>query len=230
MRNYINWKHYGYGLERVIYDLNPSLPCQCEWLLPYYALELSDTLNILDNIAKSKAQTTSLADRHLTAFLASKFELAREIKFNQLEKVPKLKNNPELIAMRILSMAQDKSGQKKLIGLATWAAIRVDKMMDQIHSRKLRNKIRESLKLAAKSGSVSRVLAVVVENNMTQEDHIGFSRANVVYLRNQARIDALKNNETLDKMSQDYGGRIAVFIAYMILCITFYTVLDTYLL
>jgi hypothetical protein len=228
IRSHMGWKFYGFGMERVVYDLNPTLPCQSEWLLPYSVISISETLNVLDNLAKTCAENTSFADRQLAAFLASKIEMTKEVKFTQLSKVPKLRDHPELLALRIISLAQDKNGKQKMVGLATWAAIRVDKLLDNIHSRKLRRKVRQSLRLAAKTGMVSRVLAVVVENDMTKDDHLGFTRANTVYMRNSVRMNALENGSTLKNMSQDFGGRIAVFIAYAILCLTFYLVLDEY--
>lgn len=228
VRMHLKYDQVGFGLERIVYDLNPSLPCQNEWLLPYHAKTVEEALIILDNLAKDKAATTSLADRHLAAFLASRIELLKEVKFNQLARLPSLRNNQELVALRILSMAQDKRGKMKLVGLATWAAMRIDKLIDNIHSRKLRKKIRENLKSAAKTGSISRVLAVMVENDLTRDDHNGFTRANAVYFHNQGKIEALRNQQTIDHMAKDLGGRIAVFTAYIILTITIYVIVDSY--
>lgn len=226
IRSHIKIQGHGFGLERLVYDLNPSLPCQNPMVLPYHATDIGEALTILDNIAKTNAAEHSLADRHLSAFFASKIELGKEIKFHQLAKVPKLREHPELICLRIISMAQDKNGRRKLVGLATWAAMRVDRLLSKVHSRKLRRKIRENLLLAAKSGMVSRVLAVLVENDLTKDDHLGFSRANAIYLKNEAKIKALRNNQSIEKNSQELGGRMAVFLAYLILGVVVYNVVD----
>lgn len=228
VRMYLKHKHIGFGLERLIYDFNPSLPCQSELMLPYHATTAEEALIILDNLAKTNAQSTSLADRHLIAFLASKTETAKEVEFKQLSRVPTLHNNQELIALRLISLAQDKKHRQRLVGLATWAAMRVDKLIDKIHSRKLRKKIRENLKAAAKTGMVSRVLAVLVENDLTREDYSSFIRANRVYLFTSEKINNLNNQQFIDKVSQDFGGRISVFVAYMILSITIFMVIDHY--
>lgn len=228
IRAHIKQQQMGFGLERLVYDLNPSLPCQNEWLMPYHATTAEEALVILDNLAKDKAPGTALAERHLIAFLASKIELAKEVKFTQLAKLPGLRNHPELIALRIISMAQDKKGKTRLVGLSTWAAMRLDTLIENIHSRRLRRKIRENLKAAAKTGLVSRVLAVLVENDLTKDDYAGFTRANAVYLNNVQKIDALQNQQMIDGMARDLGGRIAVFTAYMILTIAIYFIVDHY--
>ncbi len=220
----------GYGMERAMYTLNPSLPCLSDLLLTHHTTTMEEVLLTLDALAKEKAQNTSLLDRHLAAFLASKLELNKEIKFHNLSKIPKLRDHPELQVMRMLSMAQDRIERRKLVGLNCWVAMRLQKLSEHIHNRKARQQLMDVLRQAASTGYISQVLAALVENNLAKDDLDGFSRAAAMFARNKKRLDVLGNPKTVASMSRDLGGRIAVFTAYVILGITVYVLVEQYYL
>lgn len=228
IRMYIKQKDLGFGFERLLYSINPHLPCQSDLLLAHHVTDIEHALRVLDSLAIINARDTSLLDRHLCGFLAANINLSKEIKFTHLAKMPKLRDNPELKALKIISMAQEKVGNLKLVGLATWAAMRVEKQIEQIHNRKTRNKLKEKLKNAASSGMINQTLNALTESDMTREDHAGFSKAAAVYDRNRNRIESLSNPKMVEKMSKDMGGRISVFLAYFVLCVTVYILIDEF--
>lgn len=228
LRPQVKLTSLGFGMERAMYSLNSGLPCQSDLLLPYHVISIEDALNVLDSLSVRMARETSLMDRHLSAFLASKCEMAKEVKFPQLSRFPALRDNPELKTLRILSMAQEKIGRPKLPGLTAWAAMRVERLSDNIHNRRSRKQLKQSLKSAANTGYISYVLATLVESDITKDDYTGFATASMLYARNNQKIDALANPKTVQEMSKDLGARIAVFIAYLVLSITSYILLDQY--
>ncbi len=228
IRMHIKQKDLGFGFERLLYGINPHLPCQSNLLLAHHVTEIEHALRVLDSLALINARDTSLLDRHLCGFLAAGINLSKEIKFAHLAKMPKLRDHPELKALKIISLAQVKAGNPKLVGLATWAAMRVEKLSEHIHNRKTRKTLKERLKDAASSGIISHTLNALTESDMTREDHVGFGKAVAIYDRNRNRIESLSNPKTVDKMSKDMGGRISVFLAYFALCITVYILIDEY--
>ncbi len=230
MRSYLNLTGIGFSMERIMYDLNPSLPCQSELIQPYIATNVKEVLMALDAKAKTMATDSSLIDRHVAAYLASKIDIKKEISFSQLSKLPDLRNDPELQVLKILALAQEKKAKEKMVGLATWAAMRMDKVLHKIHNRKLRKTLQQQLKRAASSGKVLEVISIVLDEDITGDDYEGFSRAQALYHYNVARIDLLRNPKKMELSAKDLGGRIAVFIAYIVLCITCYLMLDQYVL
>ncbi len=229
LRSQLRLKGIGYGIERALYDLNAGLVCQSPLLMPYHIATSEEVLHTLDALAQSH-RNHSLLDRHIAAFVASKIELSKEISFDNLSRLPNLKNNPELQVLRILSMAQEKCGKPRLQGLSTWAAMRLELLIDHINNRALRKKLKSNLKKAAQTGLISYVLAVLIENTYTRDDYSGFSKATAIYQHNLQRIEALQNPKTLAYMSRELGGRFATFCAYMILGITCYILLNQYYL
>lgn len=230
IRLQISMKAIGFGMERAMYTLNPNLPCLSEMLLRYHVTTAEEALAVLDALAVSKGRDTSLLDRHLSAFLASRLEMNKEVKFHQLAKMPALRDNPELQSLHILMLAQERLDKRKLVGLATWCAMRLEKLAENIHNRRTRRQLIEALRNAAATGYLSRVLAVLVESDLAKEDQNGFTRASALYARNFKRLGVLENPKTVAHMSRDLGGRISVFISYLILGITVYVLLEQYYL
>jgi len=220
----------GFGLERMIYDLNPSLPCYSPILRQYHVTSKEDALFTLDALARTKGDKTPLLDKHLAAYFASKINLTKELRMASLEKMPSLKNNEELKILLLLNMVQEKAGKPRLIGLATWAAIRMEAMLENIHNRRLRRLIKKDLKTAAGTGYLSYVLGALIESKITRQDHIGFKKAHAIYQYNSERIKTLENQEMFSDLSHQMGGRLAMILAYLILTVTFYIVVDQYVL
>lgn len=228
-RTLLRFPRIGFGLERVIYDLNPSLPCQSPLLLPYHVTSLEELLLTLDALAKNLAPDTSLLDRHIAAFIASKLSLSKEIQLHDVASIPELANDQELIMVRLLAKAQQKGHKIPLTGLCAWIGMRMEKMIDNIHNRAFRKRMKLQLKGAASAGYVNEMFLIIANREIAIRDYEGFQHATHLYNVNEHRIDQLRNPVVVEKLSNDLGGRISSVLAYIILCITMYFVMSDYL-
>lgn len=225
VKPFLKSRAFGFGLERVLYDLNPSLPCQSDLLRQYHVTSAHEALKALDAIAKNLAPDTSFMDRHLAAFIASKIDLAKEVRLLDLQTIPKLADNAELVVLKILARVQARHDRLQLVGLATWAAMRVEKMLDEIHNRVTRKELKLELKRLAQSGSLADVLSAVVNREIAVRDHEGFARAIAMHQINNAKIDRFQNPKSIAKKANDLGGKLATSISGLGLTITFFIVL-----
>ncbi len=227
-RPYLKSKAMGFGLERILYDLNPSLPCQSPILLPYHITNASDALKTLDALAATLGAETSFADRHIAAFVASKMDMSKEIRFNDLSNVRALANNPELVVMKLLAKAQQKNTKLKLVGLCTWAALRIEKMIDTIHNRIIRKRLKLQLKKLALTGDLYEVMSAVINADVTHHDQDGFVKAIALHQFNHERINRLKNEDILEYKAKRSGGKMAMIISYAALVITSYITITSH--
>ena len=221
-RQYMKNKAFGFGLERILYELNTSLPCQSPILMPYHVTTAADALKTLDALAPTLAPDTAFTDRHLAAFIAAKIDMGKEIKLNDLTNVPALATNQELIVLRILAKAQQKQNKLVLVGLSTWAAMRIEKMIDEIHNRIIRKRLKLQLKKLASSGSLVEVLGSIINRDMVTRDLDGFSEALALHSLGQEKILRLENEDVVSFKARDMGGRIATNICYTAMVITGY--------
>lgn len=229
VRTHLKMRSLGFGLERILYDLNPNLPCQSPLLLPYHITTLQDALRTLDVLAKRLAPDTSIVDRHIAAFLASKIDMGKDIKIHELASIPQLVRNPELIMMKILAKAQVKHDKVLLPGLCTWAAMRMEGMLDTIHNRAYRRKLKLMLKPAAKAGYLNDVINILASKELTSSDLQGFTQAINIYQRNNERMNSMQNPRVVEKMATELGGRISALIAYSILSVVCYMKIAQYM-
>lgn len=227
VRSYLKNKAFGFGLERALYELNPSLPCQAERLKQYHITSLSDLLKTLDALAPSFGEDASFADRHIAAYIATKIDMGKEVRLSDLNTIPALAHNSELIALRILAKAQQKHERLNLVGLATWAALRIEKMLNEIHNRTVRRELKLQLKRLASTGSLNEVLSALINREIMQSDHEGFARAIALHQLNHRKIEWFQNPTLINKRAQDFGGKLASSIALMSMVVVFFLVLST---
>ena len=221
-RQYMRNKSFGFGLERVLYEMNTSLPCQSPLLMQYHVTTAVDALKTLDALAASLAPDTAFTDRHLAAFIAAKIDMGKEMNLNDLHNVPALAMNQELVVLRILAKAQHKQSKLVLVGLSTWAAMRVEKMVDEVHNRIIRKRLKLQLKKIASSGNLAEVLGAIINRDMVTRDLDGFSEALAMHSLGQEKILRLENEDVIVFKARDMGGRIATNICYTIMLIVAY--------
>jgi len=221
-RQYAKMKALGFGNERVLYELNTSLCCQSPLLKPYHIVNVVDALKTLDALASSLAPDTPLTDRHLAAFIASKIDMAKEIKLGDLSSIPALASNEELMMLRLIAKAQQKQAKLVLVGLSTWAAMRIEKLIDEIHNRRIRRRLKLQLRKLAMTGNVSDVLAAIVNREIVNRDLSGFSQSLALHALGHERIERLNSTELLTFRARNLGGKMATNLCYTALAITTY--------
>jgi serine/threonine protein kinase len=228
-RNHIRIKTLGFGLERALYDLNPTLPCQSELVKKYHITNVPDLVRTLDALSSSLAGEQSMVDRHLMAFIASKIEMSKEIKINELSNIAELADNLEPIALQLLAKTQQKIGKIPLIGLAAWAGARIDLILDGVHNRVIRKRLKMNLKRTAIDGSINELLTILLDRDMINKDQEGFSLAISLFAINKKRIERLHDSTIIDIYSQRLGGLISTTFGYSILCVMSYLTLADFM-
>lgn len=194
-------------------------------LRQHHVTTASDALKALDAVAKNLAPDTSFTDRHLAAFIASKIDVSKEVRLLDLSTIPTLANNAELIVLKILARAQARYERLQLVGLTTWAAMRIEKMLDEIHNRVTRKELKMELKRLAQSGVLADVLSAVVNRDIALRDHEGYAKAIANHQINSAKIERFQNPKLIEKSATELGGRLATNISGIALTITFFVVL-----
>ena len=226
-RNFIKMKTLGFGIERALYDLNPSLPCQSELVRKYHITNLPDLLRTLDALASSLGGHQSLVDRHLLGFIGSKLEMTREVKLEELSNIPELASNLEPMALRLLAKAQQKSGKISLTGLTSWVGIRIESILIAVHNRIVRKQLLMQLKRIAVEGSINELMTILMNREMVLKDQQGFSLAISLFSINKKRIENLQEDSVIDVYSESLGGLISSTLGYGILSVAGYFTLSS---
>lgn len=218
----------GFGIERILYELNPTLPCQSPLLADENVLTKEGLLYALDRIGIRKSRNFEYLDRHIAAFVATQMDTTKEVKIPELKRIPALAQNPQLVVIYMLAQAQRKAGKPKLKGLTSWAALRIVPLIDNFHSRTIRRKLRNGLKTAAKSGELDKIFDLLMDANTVQEDIQGFQKAVHLFTKNGKKIIKLENRKRLKNRADQFGLVLAMIVSYSTLLVTVTVVLKNF--
>jgi len=211
----------GFGPERMLYDLNPTIPCQSPALARWHITTIPDLLKRLDQQAHNLANNEDPLDRHIAAFIYSKFSIQHEQHLHTLEAVPLLATHRGMIALSILSKAyQLRSSGLQLPGLTHWLVLRILPVLENIRSASLRTILKDGLVDEAPSGNLQHISDILLSSNYLNSDKQGFNKAKHKYTRNAQRIAYYKNPRSAELSSAILGARVAKFIAYIALLIS----------
>lgn len=227
---YLRMQSMGFGIERILYELNPTLPCQSPLLADENVLTGEELLYAIDRIGIRKSKSLEYLDRHIAAFVAMRSDISKDVKMSEVRAIPSLSQNPQLIVLYMLSQVQRKAGRPKLRGLTSWAALRVLPLIDNFHSRTIRRKLRSKLRDAAKSGDLEKIFDTLLDAHVINEDLQGFQKAVHRFTKNAKQISKLENPKRLNARAGQMGMVLALIIAYSTLLITTAVVLRNFFL
>lgn len=220
-RPFVNVKNrmLGFGFERALYDLNPSLPCQSPLVKAYHITSVPDLLLTLNVLAKSQTAEHSIVDKHIAGFIASKIDMRKQVRLADLTSIHSLHNNQDLIMLLILGKAQQRHPHLDLVGLATLSAMHIEKMLAEVHNRLIRKQQKLKLKKRAASGNINEVLVCVLNRDVGDEDNRGFVLAMAQHEINFKKMEFLNNPLIVQYRTRKMGGQMALMISYIALCV-----------
>ncbi|MFO0388928.1 MAG: hypothetical protein ACK502_04310 [Alphaproteobacteria bacterium] len=214
----------GFGIERIIYELTPELPCLSPMLAGRYIDNLPALLTHLDSMAATLSRNTEPLDRHIFAYLAAKLNIQHNIKLHELEIIPALANSNDIVVLKLISTAQYRCGTLQLPGLTHWLASRILPTMHCIRGRTLRQQIKKKILDAAETGYTQNMAAAIIDSGYSTADTRGYANAHHIYHASVREIAALKRGDGYAIRSMRMALRIAKILAYIILFVTIYTV------
>ncbi|MEJ0009643.1 MAG: hypothetical protein WDN72_03400 [Alphaproteobacteria bacterium] len=153
--------------------------------------------------------------------------MGKEIRLHELATLPALAHNGELVVLKILAKAQQKDDRLELTGLVTWAAMRIERMLDEIHNRPLRRSLKLQLRKLAGGGSLGELLSAVINRDVATQDHEGFAKAIALHQINSGQIERFRNPRLVQYYANDLGGKLATALSYFVLGITGYVTLTS---
>ena len=212
----------GFGMERALYDLNSNLPCQSPLVIKHLITDMKDLLITLDALAPTHARDHSPLDRHIAAFLTSRLDVNKEIRIMEFAPIPGLATHPDIIALRLLRVAQDKSPGLKLPGLCAWLGLRLFNVVGKLHNRKLRNVLYTDIKKVARSGNLDLLYAAIVNGQIIASDQAGFLRATDAFRKTENDIVGLEDMEAAKKEALDLALKLSLGLSYLMFCTSLY--------
>lgn len=182
------------GIERLLYQLNPGLPCLSPILRGAWTATPADLLAALEAAAPppdeaGQAGPPPPPDHDIAAYLAARQGAAMERSFAELA-------GPAAVAattrIALLARLQARhAGGRKLPRLAAWLAASCDPVIETWHSRLMRESLPARLAEAARAGDLTVLLGLLDDPAARQADLAGAQAAQAELAAIEAELAAI---------------------------------------
>jgi hypothetical protein len=167
----------GYGIERVLYELDRGTPCKSPLIADYYVVEMQDLLPAIDAAIPGAQHGTLPMDRHIAAFIAT--NMKRQMDNEMIA----LGNRADDIAyrtgiLRLLAIVQRVHQQYNLPRLGQVVAEMLEPVIAAFHNTAMREHIRKEIDKHAKDCRFDEMLLLLDgEGSLKKADKDGFAAA-----------------------------------------------------
>lgn len=211
MRRYAEDPRPGFGLERVLYELNPMLQCLSPVLQGQHVVEDSQLLDALEAAAESGGLGETLFDRHLAAFVAARsHNLARDA----LEFLSGTPRQRVLGTLAILAHLQAAHGPPTVPALGKIIAAQAETLVEMFHSRTRRKRLVAEINKLAGRGSLNDLFWLVNGSSERVGDQQGFVAAQREYASIWQSLALLQRGKhTRPREAAELGGSASVIAA-----------------
>jgi len=214
--SYLQVQGLGFGLERVLYELQHSAPCYSEAFERLYVLNLRQLLPALDELAADGRRPTEPLDRHSAAFLGARLGRGQENLLKSLN--PTKESALRCIAiLNLLASVQNRYGPDSLPRLAAWLTEGLKPALDRFHSSLLKSSLQKNLTKIATEGDLAHLKRAIDSPEVVEGDLQGFRKASQQFMTIQQQIQEidimLENKNTVGTV---VGQRLAAAVSVML--------------
>jgi len=211
MRLLLEDRRFGFGLARVLYELNPGLHCLSPAIEREHVMDGAAVLPALERAAAEGRLSESLIDRHLAAFIAAHCRLAGPEWLDELATA-----KPEVRALgtlRILAYLEGLCGRKAPV-LAARIERELPPVIERLRSRSRRMALRATAAKLAVSGDLAAIFAAVADPAELLRDEAEYRAARAEQAAIAAELASLANDGELRREhAAELGGTMSFALA-----------------
>ncbi len=215
-RGYLHVAGLGFGLERVLYELQHGAPCYSDAFTRLYVLNLKQLLPALDELAADSRRPVEALDRHSAAFLAARIGKGQENLLKALN--PNKEAALRCIAiLNLLANVQNRYGPNSVPRLANWLADTLKPALDRFHSSVLKSGLQKNLAKLAAQGDLASLYRAIDSPEVVEGDLQGFRQAARQYLALQQQIQEVSILlENKNAVGTAVGQRLAAALSVIL--------------
>ncbi len=205
----------GYGVERVLYELNLHMPCLSPMISEIYPLHLKAVAQGIERYASTvgpEETTLEPMDRHIAAFVLSRQKRMNDRLFPLLD--PKSDKGQRAVAiLSILAEVQKKFHNEPMPHTSEWLGRLLAPSLERYNNKVLRDKLTKELKRVSRKGDLEALLALVDDSNVQRQDKDGFDRARSEWSQwEKVARDLSSNTAAREAAILNQGRQITAFI------------------
>lgn len=199
----------GTGLERVVYDLNPRLPCLSPLFERDYVLDIEFLLPAYERLAAAGFKGRRLIDQHVASFIAARSKRPLSNEFRKIENT----EQPyafEIAQIRLLSTIQMSLPKRSYPHLCGLAARMLAPSIKRFHGRETRRQVKLRLQKSTRRGKLKDILDVVDNRRELAQDKHSFEVAIGEYTKTVLDLHKLdRDEENRGAIAALVGGQVS---------------------
>ncbi|HYM04129.1 MAG TPA: serine/threonine-protein kinase [Stellaceae bacterium] len=218
LRLYLDDRRPGFGIERILYEMNPGLHCLSPMIETDFVVEASGALKALERASERRTGDDLVIDRHLAAFLASRFRLGGDDWHDSLASADMAQR--VLGALYLLTRLQTTYGPPAAPALAQRIGRQIPAVIERFHNRARRKRLSGEFPKLVSKGNLGSLLSLVDNAAERQRDAFGFHYAQREFATIEReltvlRIDTPKRPERAVQLGARYAASAASLLAWL---------------
>lgn len=219
LRGFLTQTAMGYGIERCLYDLNETMPCQSPLVVKDYVLELKELLPALDNAAKTADPKGWPVDRHIAAFVAAHADFDIDKPMSALSDPDPSINS--LAMLNLLALIQWRAGAEARPNLGAWVAGLLGPAVAGFHSKERRQRLEKEIPKVGRTGNLVELFNLLDNAGERERDADEFLNAQSEFNTVKQELTAIETGRVgRDDAARRLGQQIAAFVSAMVAMIT----------
>ena len=210
---YINRQDYGYGIERIMYDIDADIPCISPLFNEEFVISASQILKALDNTYNDKVVTSAPFDKNIIAYLRCK--LGKKID-NILTEINSSKVTTQISGvLHLYAYIQKKLGPAQLPHLAQWLINYALPIIKSYHNIKYQKYLEHEIIRYAKDGTLIDIYELLESEEAHNNDMRQYVQAvkdtnNLITLKTKLLNDTGKIEEEIRENAIRIGTIFAI--------------------
>ncbi len=175
---YIDNEGMGFGIERCLYEANPTWPCLSPLIERYCVCRIDQLLPALEDVSARRSEATSgeLVDRHIAAFCATHIKSLPSRLLQDLDRREDVTGR-RLAMLGLLAAVQEATGSGDLPNLAQSTAVMLEPVIQSFHNLPYREGLIEKVGKISAVGDLGALLSVVGDELGREADRVAFAEA-----------------------------------------------------
>lgn len=215
LKGFLAIKDIGYGIERVLYEINPSLPCHSPMIVHEYVLLIDHVLSSLNAAAGNADTNQRPMDRHIAGFIAARFD--QDIHPHLKALGSDARDTSIIGLLSLFAFLQWKLREQQLLGLSSWVGGLLGPAINSYHNRITRSDIEAEIPRLVRKGSLPELFDLVDNAERRKEDRDGYAEARAEWLAAEEEVRDIEGagDERITK-AERAGQQAAAVIAIVI--------------
>lgn len=223
LRGFLHANNPGSGIERCLYELNPSLPCQSSLIIQDYVVDIDDLLPALDGAAGRVDTKIPPVDRHIAAFVATRFDEDIERHLRAIGNSTEARKTAGMLSL--LALVQWRLGPEALYGLSSWIGGLLGPVIASYHSRTVRRDIEREVPRLVRQGSLPELFELIDNAEQRLQDEKGYRAAVEEFLLAESEVQEIESSDAARAKSAERLGQQTAAMTSVVVTLIFVTII-----